>query len=273
MKEIQGNSILGRVSVRFQLARVRVVGSRKYTSYISLLPCRVLKKDEDHFCVFVLGRCPLKCGHSNRDTCKRNNTFVKLRADSWLDNLLQSVPLWVFALWKRNLTFKLRPRRRSFPTPLNFAFWRCAPVTDRSRSTSWCVFHHVFFRVKELRVTVLRCLWPYLGNCLHQNCSKLFRPAYQKEKLRGPFRIIHFLLASKHAQKEAKNTLSMKCECALITSTWNINLIFELWEEGGLGRFLEILLNFSIWGQESWARDGLKSYMKCVGFRCKASKR
>ena len=114
--------------------------SLTYMSYISLLPCRELRKDEDYFYVSVLGRCPLQCGHSNRHTwkkivqsqrfyCKRNNTFVNLRAVFWLDNLLPSVPVWVFALGKRDLTFNLRSPCRSFPAPLNFAFLSCPLVS------------------------------------------------------------------------------------------------------------------------------------------------
>ena len=45
--------------------------SLTYMSYISLLPCRELRKDEDYFYVSVLGRCPLQCGHSNRHTWKK----------------------------------------------------------------------------------------------------------------------------------------------------------------------------------------------------------
>ena len=45
--------------------------SLTYMSYISLLPCRVLRKDEDYFYGSVLGRCPLQCGHSNRHTWKK----------------------------------------------------------------------------------------------------------------------------------------------------------------------------------------------------------
>ena len=109
--------------------------SLTYMSYISLLPCRELvRKDEDYFCVSVTVRT-LKPAHLKEDCsittlfyCKRNNTFLNLRAVFWLDNLLPSVPVWVFALWKRDLTFNLRSPCRSFPTPLNFASSSCPPV-------------------------------------------------------------------------------------------------------------------------------------------------
>ena len=45
--------------------------SLTYMSYISLLPCRELRKDEDYFYGSVFGRCPLQGGHSNRHTWKK----------------------------------------------------------------------------------------------------------------------------------------------------------------------------------------------------------
>ena len=41
MNEIHGKSILVRVSARFELARVRVIGSRLYTVYAKAIPKNV----------------------------------------------------------------------------------------------------------------------------------------------------------------------------------------------------------------------------------------
>ena len=106
-------------------------------SYISLLPCRELRKDEDYFYVSVLGRCPLQCGHSNRHTWKK---IVQSQRFFIAKGTIHSLIWGLFSDW--TIFFQVSRFEcshcgrgtwlspcRSFPTPHNFAFLSCPPVT------------------------------------------------------------------------------------------------------------------------------------------------